>query len=159
MTEAVQTESQTLEEPGLDDLINEWEDDQAEAEAEANKATPEDLEKARKLAEKINGGFLWAVNKTQSPSVDLCKLTDQEGNPLIDQEKGTEAFLPLAEKFGGEVPPWLAQFEPYIKAGMYMGGVIITARQVEAQVAAQLARQESMKGGQDGEKRESQPAE
>lgn len=149
MTEAVQNENHDLEEPGLDDLINEWEDDQAEAEAEANKATPEDLEKARKLAEKMNGGFLWMVNRTQCPHVQL----DQ----VIDREQGDEAFLPLAEKFGGEVPPWLAQFEPYIAAGIYMGSVIITARAAEGQ-ALELIEQQKQ-GAEDGEKREPQPTE
>ena len=140
MTEAVDMENPDLEETGLDDLIEEWEAEQGEKEAEANKASPEDLEKARKLAEKMNGGFLWMVNRTQCPHVQL----DQ----VIDREQGDEAFLPLAEKFGGEVPPWLAQFEPYIAAGIYMGSVIITARAAEGQ-ALELIEQQKQ-GAEDG---------
>lgn len=133
--------------PGLDDLIEEWESEQADAEAEASRPKPEDVEKARRLAEKMNGGFLWVVNRTQCPHVELRQL--------VDPDQGAEAFIPLAEKFGGEVPPWLAQFEPYITAGVYMGSVIITARAAEAQALAMIEKQQE--GGEHGEERESQP--
>jgi len=148
MTEAVAVQHKDQSGPGLDDFIQEWEDDQAEAEAEANKVSPEDKEKVRAMAAKMDDGFLWLVTRTQCPHVQL----DQ----MVDREKGREAFMPLAEKFGGEVPPWMIQFEPYIAAGMYMGGVIMTARKAEAQALAQI---EAQKGAGDGEKRESRPEE
>lgn len=140
---------------GLDDMIQEWEQQEAEAEAEASKLDPEQQERARKLAEKINGGFLKVVKYTQAPHVEL--------EQIIDREKGNEAFLPLAEEFGGEVPPWLAamleKYDPYIKAGWYMGTTIYAARKAEAQVVEYLEKKQrqQQQGAVDGQEPESQP--
>jgi len=128
----------------LDDLASEWEAEQAEAEAAENQPSKEDIEKARKLAEKMNAGFLWIVNRTQCPHVDISKI--------VEEEQGVDAFEPLAERWGGEVPEWLQQFIPYIGAGVYMATTIVTARQVERQVIEQAkANQQQQEGAQHGE--------
>lgn len=134
-----QTEGETL-----DDLEQEWQAEQAEAETEASRVTPEEAEKARKLAEQMNSSFLWIVNRTQCPHVDI----DQ----IVEREKGVDAFEPLAEKWGGEVPEWLLQFQPYIGAGVYMATTIVTARQIERQVLeAAAAEKQKQEGGNDGQ--------
>jgi hypothetical protein len=128
----------------LADLESEWQSGQEQAEALENQPTPDEAAAAAALAARINGGFLWLVNRTQCPHVDI--------DELVNREKGNEAFLPLAEKWGGEVPPWLAVLEPYIAAGVYMGTTIVTAKQVEAQIVAQAkAAAESEAGGDSGE--------
>lgn len=126
----------------LEDLAQEWDAEQAEAEAEASKPDPDEIEKARALAERMNGGFLWMVNRTQCPHVKI--------DEIVEREKGDDAFLPLAEKWGGEVPEWLQQFSPYIGAGVYMATTIITARQVERQILEQAEKQ-AREAGQHGE--------
>ncbi|MFL1484904.1 hypothetical protein [Marinobacter sp. LN3S78] len=135
MTDDVVEEQQ--EGAGLDDMIQEYEAEQAEAEAEAKQPDPEEQERARKLAEKMNNGFLWAVRATQCPHVEIDKV--------VDREAGNEAFVPLAERWGGEVPEWiqalLDQYQPYIAAGWYMGSAIYKARQAEAEVLAYLEAQ------------------
>ena len=138
MTDEVMTnEAAEVDGEGLDEMIRDYEAEQAEAEAEANQPDPEDTERARKMAEKMNAGFLWAVKATQCPHVDI----DQ----VIDREAGNEAFIPLAERWGGEVPEWVQammdQYHPYIAAGWYMGTAIIKARQAEAAVIAHMERQ------------------
>ena len=129
----------------LDDLEQEWREQQAEAEAKESQPSKEDVERARALAEKMNDGFLWLVNRTQCPHVAI--------DEIVDRKKGVEAFEPLAERWGGEVPEWLQQFSPYIGAGVYMATTIITARQVERQVIeqARAKKQQSQEGGQHGE--------
>lgn len=147
MTEAlhdVETEGESLAE-----LLEEYEHEQAEEAAEAARPDPADLERARKLAEKMNGGFLWVVNRTQCPHVKI--------DEVVDRKQGDEAFIPLAEKWGGEVPPWLAVLEPYIAAGVYMGTTIASARQAEALVIEDARRraQQHNQGAPNGQ--ESQP--
>lgn len=137
VAEAVELDGETL-----DDLEQEWQKEQAEAYAEENEPSREELERARKLAEKMNAGFLWMVNRTQCPHVDI----DQ----IVEAEKGIEAFEPLAEKWGGEVPAWVQQFSPYIGAGVYMATTIVTARQVERQVLENHKKQQQ-EAGQHGE--------
>lgn len=142
MSEAV-AEAVQQEGPSLDDYLAEHEAETAAAEAEADKLDPAEIEKARKLAEKMNAGFLWIVNRTQCPHVKI----DQ----VIDRDEGDEAFQALAERWGGEVPAWLQRFEPYVAAGVYMGTAIVTARQAEAQAVEILkARQQQQAQGGDG---------
>lgn len=144
MSEAA--ESIEFEGESLDDLEQEWKQEQADTEAEENQPSREEIERARKLAEKMNAGFLWMVNRTQCPHVDI--------NKIVDQQKGVEAFEPLAERWGGEVPEWLQQFSPYIGAGIYMATTIVTARQVEAQILADQAikkAQQQQEGAASGE--------
>lgn len=117
----------------LDELESEWQAEQASQEAEANQPDPEEIRQAEELAKRINGGFLWIVNRTQCPHVDI--------NEIVDRAQGDEAFLPLAEKWGGEVPEWLQALQPYIAAGVYMGSTIITARQIERQIIEEAERQ------------------
>lgn len=145
MTEAAEVIENEVD--GLDDMIEQWEDEQAAEEAKANEPTPEDKEKAEKLAKKMNTGFLWIVNRTQCPHVKI----DQ----VIDRDEGDEAFEALAERWGGEVPEWLQRFEPYIAAGVYMGTAVVTARQAEAQAVEILKqRQQQQEAGQHGEEPE-----
>lgn len=141
MTEA----AEKIEHEGetLDDLEQEWQAEQAETEATENQPSKEEIERARKLAEKMNDGFLWLVNRTQCPHVNI----DQ----VIEREKGVEAFEPLAERWGGEVPEWLQQFSPYIGAGVYMATTIVTARQVERQVIEAARAKQQQEGGANGE--------
>lgn len=144
--EAVDLEQhETHEGESLDDLAAEWQAEQAEEQQAESQLSREEIERARKLAEKMNKGFLWVVNRTQCPHVDI--------NQIVDQEQGVEAFEPLAERWGGEVPEWLQQFSPYIGAGVYMATTIVTARQVERQVIeqARAKQQQSQEGGQHGE--------
>lgn len=138
--EAIQHEGETL-----DDLEQEWQAEQAESEAEENRLDPEEQEKARKLAEKMNAGFLWIVNRTQCPHVNI--------EEIVERAKGDEAFEPLAERWGGEVPEWVQQFSPYIGAGVYMATTIVTARQVERQILEEAERQQKQarEAGQHGE--------
>ena len=136
--EAVEHEGETL-----DDLEQEWQSAQAEEEARENEPTPEERRKAEELAERMNAGFLWIVNRTQCPHVDI--------NEIVDAQKGNEAFEPLAEKWGGEVPAWVQQFSPYIGAGVYMATTIITARQVERQILEAAERRQKQEAGQHGE--------
>lgn len=131
--EAIEHEGETL-----DDLEQEWEASQAEAEAEAARPDPDEIERAKKLAERMNAGFLWMVNRTQCPHVSI--------DEIVDRAKGDEAFEPLAERWGGEVPEWLAQFSPYIGAGVYMATTIVTARQVERQILEAAERQQREAG-------------
>lgn len=121
------------EEFGLDDLI------EAEGVEAANQAKAEnepgidELEKARLFAEKLNSGFLWGVDRFVCPSANI--------NELIDRDAGTEALTPLALEMGGTMPAWLAEalkkYDPYIKAGTYMGVTIWTANQIEKQMQAE----------------------
>lgn len=131
--EAVEHEGETLE-----DLEQEWQKTQAEEEAAENEPSKEELKKARELAERMNEGFLWIVNRTQCPHIDI--------NETVDKAKGNEAFEPLAEKWGGEVPAWVQQFSPYIGAGVYMATTIVKARQLERQVLEELALREREAG-------------
>lgn len=144
--------AEAIEQEGgdLDELLQEYEAEQAEAEAIENEPTAEERRKAEELAKKMNAGFLWVVNRTQCPHVEIDKI--------VDRAKGDEAFEPLAEKWGGEVPAWVQQFSPYIGAGVYMATTIITARQVERQILEEAARQKqqaNQEAGQHGEKPES----
>ena len=143
MTEA----AEKIEHEGetLDDLEQEWQAEQAEAEALENEPTAEERRKAEELAKKMNAGFLWLVNRTQCPHVEI--------DEIVDRAKGDEAFEPLAEKWGGEVPAWVQQFSPYIGAGVYMATTIITARQVERQILEEAERQQKQarEAGQHGE--------
>ncbi len=143
MTEA----AEKIEHEGetLDDLEQEWQAEQAEAEAIENEPTAEERRKAEELAKRMNAGFLWLVNRTQCPHVEIDKI--------VDRAKGDEAFEPLAEKWGGEVPAWVQQFSPYIGAGVYMATTIITARQVERQILEEAERQQKQarEAGQHGE--------
>jgi len=118
-----------VENETLADLESEWQSTQADNEALENQPTADEVAQAAALAARINSGFLWLVNRTQCPHVAI--------DEIVDRKAGNEAFLPLAEKWGGEVPPWLAALEPYIAAGVYMGTTIVTAKQVEAQIIAQ----------------------
>jgi len=136
MTEENQNpEPQTVEGETLDDLAQEWEAEQADQEAEANQPDPEETRRAEALAKQINGSFLWIVNRTQCPHVNI--------EEIVKREQGDEAFLPLAEKWGGEVPPWMEALQPYLAAGVYMGTTIVTARQVERQILEQAERQKA----------------
>lgn len=134
--EAIEHEGETL-----DDLEQEWHQTQADAEAAENEPSPEEEKRARELAERMNAGFLWIVNRTQCPHVNI--------EEIVDRQKGNEAFEPLAEKWGGEVPAWIQQFSPYIGAGVYMATTIITARQVERQILEEAAKQ-AKEAGQHG---------
>jgi hypothetical protein len=145
MNKAVEMEAVEHEGETLADLEQEWQETQAEAEDLENQPSKAEQQQAEALAARINTGFLWLVNRTQCPHVHI--------DDIVNREAGNDAFLPLAEKWGGEVPPWMAALEPYIAAGVYMGSTIVTAKQVEAQVIedarqAQKAQQES---GGDGE--------
>lgn len=119
----------------LDELESEWQAEQASQEAQANQPDPEEIRQAEELAKRINGGFLWVVNRTQCPHVNI--------DEIVDREQGDEAFLPLAEKWGGEVPEWLQALQPYIAAGVYMGSTIITARQIERQMLEEAERRKN----------------
>ena len=130
----------------LDELI-----DQAQAEEQAEQDAAEALseaekERARELARKINDGFLWVVDRTQCPSASIDELTDRE--------QGVEALTPLAEEWGGEIPDWLRalldKYDPYIKAGWYMGMTIYTARAVERQIQEQAEKQRQQEGAPNG---------
>lgn len=137
---------------GLDDLIGDLEAEeqteqrQREKEAEqAEKLTAEQEAKVRAMAERINSGFLFVVDRAVCPSVPV----DQ----VADREKGNEAFYPLAKELGGEMPEWLAEFldkyNPYIKAGVYMGMTIYTARICET-AAVEAAENAEAEGGDSG---------
>lgn len=119
----------------LDELEQEWQEQKADQEAEANQPDPEETQRAEALAEKINASFLWIVNRTQCPHVNI--------DEIVNREQGNEAFVPLAEKWGGEVPPWMEALQPYLAAGVYMGTTIVTARQVERQIMEQAERQQA----------------
>jgi hypothetical protein len=137
MAEAVEGET-------LDDLATEWQAEQAEADKLENQPDAEELEQARKLAERMNAGFLWVVNRTQCPHVNI--------HEIIEADAGVEAFEPLAERWGGEVPEWVQQFSPYIGAGVYMATTIVTARQVERQILD--AHEKQQEGAASGEEPE-----
>lgn len=147
MSEAAEA-MDTTDGQDVDSLISEWEAEEGQAEAEANRLSPEEERKVREMAEKLNGGFLFLVKKTQCPHVDL--------DAVIDREKGDQAMMPLAEKFGGEVPDWIRPFIPYFEAGIYMGTTIATAREAERQVLEHLAReqQKQEQGARHGEQSE-----
>jgi hypothetical protein len=135
--DVVENEGETLA-----DLESEWQSTQAEAEELESQPTADEVARAAALAARINSGFLWLVNRTQCPHVSI--------DEIVDRKAGNEAFLPLAEKWGGEVPPWLAALEPYIAAGVYMGTTIVTAKQVEAQILAQAEKAAKETQGAEG---------
>ena len=122
----------------LEDLEQEWQAEQAEQE----QADPAEAARARELAEKMNAGFLWVVNRTQCPHVNI--------DEIVNREAGADAFEPLAEKWGGEVPAWVQQFSPYISAGVYMATTIATARQIERQVMEEHERKQKQEQGGNG---------
>ncbi len=139
---------------GLDDLIGDLETEeqteqrQREKEAEqAEKLTAEQEAKVRAMAARLNGGFLFVVDKAVCPSVPVDKIADRD--------KGNEAFYPLAKELNGEMPQWMAEFiekyNPYIKAGVYMGMTIYTARKCEA-AAVEAAEMEGAEGAENGGK-------
>ncbi|MDX1801578.1 MAG: hypothetical protein R3303_11655 [Marinobacter sp.] len=140
--EAIEHEGETL-----DDLEQEWQQAQAEQEEEARRPDPEEQERAREFAKKINGGFLKAVKFFRCPHVDI--------DSLIDREKGDKAFIPLAEKYGGEMPPWMAalmkKYEAEFSAGAYMASTIYHAGKAEAEVVEYLRQQQQQEGAQHGE--------
>jgi len=141
MTEA----AEKIEHEGetLDDLEQEWQAEQAEAEAAENEPTKAEKEKAREMAESMNDSFLWLVQNFQCPHVEI----DQ----FVNREKGVKSFEPLAEKFGGEVPEWIKPFKPYFAAGIYMGMTIREARRYEAMAVEQIKQQAKQEAGQHGE--------
>lgn len=125
---------------GLDSLIQDAEQDEinqqrAEEAAAHEAAQPSDfeLEKARMFAKQMNTVFLFAVDKAVCPSVSI--------HEHVEREDGEEAFLPLAQAMGGEIPPWLARlladYAPYIGAGMYMGTTVFMARKLEREFQAE----------------------
>jgi hypothetical protein len=130
----------------LDDLENEWQAEQKTAEDLASAPDAAEKAEAEALAARINAGFLWMVNRTQCPHIEI--------ENVVDRAKGDEAFLPLAEKWGGEVPEWLMALQPYIGAGVYMGTTIITARQIERQIIEEAERQKAAaaEGADSGQK-------
>lgn len=144
----------TEEGHGLDDLISELDyseaeqaraDEQAQREAEQPSASEE--ERARAFAARMNMIFLSLVGKTVCPSVPVTEV--------VSFEKGAESLYPLALELGGDMPPWLAallaQYGPYITAGIYMGTTIYTARAME-QAAREAAETQTSEGGADGHK-------
>lgn len=142
MSEVVENE---VEEFGLDDLIEAEEKERADEALEAEQPSQSELERAQAFAEKLNAGFLFGVSKFVCPSVESI-------DEVIDREAGTEALTPLAMEMGGTMPPWMAEFlakyDPYIKAGVYMGMTVYTASQIEKQLQAQA--EEAEQGGNDG---------
>lgn len=128
------SEAAEVEELGLDDLIEAEEKEQAQAQFEEDQPDQTELERARIFAEKLNMGFLFGVNKMVCPSVESI-------DDIVNREAGTEALTPLALEMGGTTPPWLVEFlqkyDPYIKAGIYMGMTVYTASQVEKQIRAE----------------------
>lgn len=149
MNEAAETMEQT-DGQDVDSLISEWEAEESLAEEQAQELDPKEREKVEALARKMNGGFLWVVKRTQAPHVDI--------DAVIDREKGDQAMIPLAEKFGGEIPEWIKPLMPYVEAGVYMGTTIATAREAERQVLEHLAReqQKQEQGAQHGEQSRSE---
>ena len=150
MSKAAENDAIAVEHEGetLADLEQEWQATQDEAEELENQPSAAEQIQAEALAARINGGFLWLVNRTQCPHVSI--------DEFVDRQAGNDAFLPLAEKWGGEVPPWMAALEPYIAAGVYMGTTIVTAKQKEAQVIeqarqAQQEKQERADNGQESQ--------
>ncbi|NIB44720.1 hypothetical protein HBA55_34390 [Pseudomaricurvus alkylphenolicus] len=147
MTE--ETSEITIDEPhGLDDLIQQEDAaeiqeqrDQEEAQAKAAQPSEMELERAKRLAEQMNGAFLFGVDKMICPSVDFLQV--------VDPEVGNEKLLPLALAMGGEVPAWiralLDQYQPYIAAGLYMGTTIFTARKLEMVAREQAERREKQR--------------
>lgn len=125
----------------LDDLRDELDQEEAEAAAQAEKPSAEDEAKARAFAEEMNNAFLWIVNRTQCPHIDI----DQ----VVNREKGVDSLEPLAAQWGGEIPAWLKPFRPYLAAGVYMGATIVTARQAERQALEILKQQQGGEHGQE----------
>ena len=146
MKEAIKNEE--VEEFGLDDLIEAEERESKEKLAEEEKPDDDELEKARAFAEKINMVFLFGVNKAVCPSVETI-------DDVIDREAGNEALLPLALSMGGTTPEWMiefmAKYDPYIKAGVYMGMTVYTASKIEKALKEQ-AEKEPEKDSDNGEK-------
>jgi len=97
------------------------------------------VKRAEALAAKMNGSFLWMVNRTQCPHVALKEM--------VNQQEGEDAFYGLAEKWGGEVPAWMEAVQPYIAAGVYMGVTIAVARDAEASVVEAAKQQAQKKAG------------
>jgi hypothetical protein len=114
------------DEHGLDEFIADYEQSEAEQARIDAKPDASEVKRAEALAEKMNGSFLWLVNRTQCPHVALKEM--------VNKEEGEAAFYGLAEKWGGEVPPWMEAVQPYIAAGVYMGVTIAVARDAEAAV-------------------------
>ena len=132
------------EEFGLDDLIDEESKERAAEALEAEQPSKSEQQRAEEFAAKLNAGFLFGVNKVVCPSVE--RIDD-----IVDREAGNEALTPLALEMGGTIPPWLAEFmkkyDPYIKAGVYMGMTVYAASQIEKAIQAEKEAQS------DGEKR------
>lgn len=153
--EHIEDQDNQEEAHGLDELIQEEEGNLEQeaakreaAEEKAKQLTQAQIEKAKVLAARMNGVFLFAVDKAVCPSVPV--------SDIVDRAKGDAALLPLAMSWGGEMPDWLErfleQYQPYIAAGVYMGTTIYTARRVEIAIRQQAedqAKQEQQDGNQE----------
>ncbi|NIB44742.1 hypothetical protein HBA55_34500 [Pseudomaricurvus alkylphenolicus] len=135
MSEKTENTPAVEEQPdGLDHLI-EAEDAAEQAEqraqqeekAKAEQPTHDDIERAKAFASQLNGAFLFGVDKVVCPSIDI--------GDHVDPSEGDAKLLPLALAMGGEIPTWLkeliAQWGPYVGAGLYMGTTIYQARKLE----------------------------
>lgn len=158
MSEEVEViEADQDEKHGLDSMVEkeeqhsqEQQKKQAEDDEKSKHPSPEELERATRLARRINAGFLFGVDNAVCPSVDVYSV--------VDSEVGDEAFIPLALAFDGDIPDWLKemveQWMPYAGAGWYMYKAISGARRAElearaqAEIAKKAATQEAMNHGQ-----------
>jgi len=139
MSKAAEQISEQEEEHGLGEFIEEFEAQEAEQERINSQPDASEVKRAEALAAKMNGSFLWLVNRTQCPHVALKEM--------VNQQEGEDAFYGLAEKWGGEVPAWMEAVQPYIAAGVYMGVTIAVARDAEASVVEAAKQQAQKKAG------------
>ena len=135
---------------GLDAMLDNFQEEEAEQERQENMPDPKDIEKARKLAARMNKGFLYGVNRFQCPHVDI--------DELVDRKEGDEAFYGLAEKWKGEPPAWVEGIMPYVHLGIYMGVTISVARKAETAVVEEAKqrylaqqREQGSQGAADGD--------
>lgn len=141
-TEHEGLEDQTDQEFTLDDMMGDLDQPTPEQVKEQAKQSAAELEakaiKNRQFAAGINHTF-WFAMGTRWLTPNAVKAMPQE-----HKDAGVDAFMPLAEKMDGEVPPWvmemLEKYDWAIAAGMYLAPTVTALIDLEKQAKIEAAK-------------------
>ncbi len=145
-------EAESDQEFTLDDMMGDLDQPTPEQAKEQAKQTAAEQEaraaKNRAFAAGINQTF-WFAMGTRWLTPNAVQAMPQE-----HKEAGVDAFLPLAEKMDGEVPPWVAEMlEKYdwaIAAGMYLAPTVTELINLEKQARLEAAKAAEDAANDDG---------
>ena len=141
-TEHEGLEVQSDQEFTLDDMMGELDQPTPEQVKEQAKLTASEREakaiKNRKFAAGINGTFWFAMGTRWLTPNAVAAMSKEH------KDAGVDAFMPLAEKMDGEVPPWvmemLEKYDWAIAAGMYLAPTVTALIDLEKQAKIEAAK-------------------